>query len=84
MAPGTALDIDACCEAMREGFLEQPALRLTLTQAQRLWGVGIRVCERAFYELVAEGFLVRTLDDQFCRPDSIVCGWSSDRSHAAR
>jgi hypothetical protein len=72
MTPGIAVDVDACCAAMRREFLEQPGLRLTVLQAQRLWGIGRLLCERALYELVCEGFLAQTVDGQYCRPDYLT------------
>jgi Fic family protein len=69
MTPCICVNVDACRNALRNEFLEQPGLRLTLPQAQRLWGLERLTCERALYDLVSEGFLVRAMDGQFCRPD---------------
>jgi hypothetical protein len=69
MTRRTTFDVDVCYRDMRVAFLEQPGLHLTVSQAQRLWGLGRLACERALYELVCDGFLVLTVDGQFRRPD---------------
>jgi hypothetical protein len=58
-----------CCDAMRREFSEQPGLRLTQLQSQRLFGAAPRLCQRALDTLVSEGFLIKTSDDQYCRPE---------------
>jgi hypothetical protein len=42
---------------IRAEFLEMPGLRLTLTQASRLWGLEERVCRTAIESLVGTSFL---------------------------
>lgn len=69
MAPAIFVDVDCCRDALRNEYLDQPTLRLTLPQAQRLWGIERLTCERALYELLCDGFLVRTVEGQYCRPD---------------
>jgi hypothetical protein len=61
------------CVDIRRGFLERPGLRLTLPEAQRLWALGPPVCEQALRELVRQGFVVRTTDDEYCRPSYTTC-----------
>lgn len=68
----TTIGIADCCAAVRREFSEQPGLRLTLPQAQRLSGTRSRVCEQALRILVSEGFLMKTDDDQYCRPEFYV------------
>jgi hypothetical protein len=53
---------DVVCRVRAE-FIEMPGLKLTLTQAQRLWGLDRPTCERVIEKLTASGFLVRTHDD---------------------
>ncbi len=47
---------------VRAEFLEMPGLKLTVPQAQRLWGVDQRTCEAVIEELTATRFLARTRD----------------------
>jgi Fic family protein len=57
-----ALAPDVVCRVRAE-FTEMPGLKLTITQAQRLWGLDRSTCERVIDTLTASGFLVRTHDD---------------------
>lgn len=47
-----------------------PGLRLTAAQAARLWGMDIQSCEMFLSALAADGFLHRTLDGAYVRPDT--------------
>lgn len=47
---------------VRAEFLEMPGLKLTLAQAQRLWGVDRATCEALIEELTECRFLTRTRD----------------------
>ncbi|HSK11223.1 MAG TPA: hypothetical protein VK911_16690 [Vicinamibacterales bacterium] len=47
---------------IRAEFLEMPGLKLTVPQAQRLWGVDRHTCEAVIEELTASRFLARTRD----------------------
>ncbi len=47
---------------VRAEFLEMPGLKLTVPQAQRLWGVDRRTCEAVIDQLTATQFLARTRD----------------------
>jgi hypothetical protein len=73
MTPRPSIDLETCCVDIRRGFLERPGLRVTLQEAQDLWALGPPLCEQALRELLAEGFLVRTIDDQYCRPAYATC-----------
>jgi DNA-binding IclR family transcriptional regulator len=42
---------------MAAAFLDQPGLRLTLTQAQRLWNLDGSTCHRHLRELIDAEFL---------------------------
>jgi Fic family protein len=53
---------DVVCRVQAE-FIEMPGLKLTVPQAQRLWGLDRPTCERVIDKLTATGFLVRTHDD---------------------
>jgi hypothetical protein len=50
-------------------FLEMPGLRLTSTQAQRLWRLDETSCNAALRALVEARFLARTRDGAFVRHD---------------
>lgn len=56
---------------VRGEFLDMPGMRLTLLQAQRLFGLRIDICERILSELVREGFLRRSNGAAFTRGDSV-------------
>ena len=74
-APSTeTLGVRTRAEAAREltrrvqaEYAEMPGLSLTLSQAQRLWGVDRQTCESAFRELIAHGFLRMTGRGRFVR-----------------
>ena len=55
---------------IRSEFLEMPGLRLTAAQAQRLWNLDALVCESLLSALIDIGFILRTNDGVFFRPDS--------------
>jgi hypothetical protein len=48
-------------------FLEMPGLRLTESQARRLWGLDAGSCAALLDALVATNFLFRTRDGAFMR-----------------
>jgi hypothetical protein len=48
-------------------FLEMPGLRLTLKQAQRLWGLDEETCTRSLEALVEARFLVRVNRGAYAR-----------------
>ena len=47
---------------VRAEFLEMPGLKLTVWQAQRLWGVDRSTCEAVIETLTEAQFLSRTRD----------------------
>jgi hypothetical protein len=49
-------------------FLEMPGLKLTASQAQRLWGLDRESCEALLGALVDARFLARTPEGAFVRP----------------
>ena len=53
-------------------YLEMPGLRLTIAQAQRLWGLDRAVCDALLGALVEAKFLLRTRDGAFVRSDHVV------------
>lgn len=52
---------------MRAEFNEMPGMRLTLTQAQRLWGVDSALCSSAIHALVRASFLRRAEGDFYIK-----------------
>ncbi|HEY3382432.1 MAG TPA: hypothetical protein VGK32_11730 [Vicinamibacterales bacterium] len=47
---------------VRAEFLEMPGLKLTVSQAQRLWGLDRSTCEALIEALTGSRFLTRTRD----------------------
>jgi len=56
-------------QRIRGEYLEMPGLRLTTAQAQRLWTLDQRQCERLFNQLIEDRFLWRTAGGDFVRAD---------------
>jgi len=52
---------------IRGEYIEMPGLRLTVTQAQRLWGLDRTACELVLSALVDVDFLIRNRDGAFVR-----------------
>jgi hypothetical protein len=57
---------------IRGEYLEMPGLKLTLAQAQRLWGLDRTLCEAALAALEEGRFLRRTLGGAFVRAEHAV------------
>lgn len=53
---------EAILRRVRAEFLEMPGLKLTLLQAQRLWGIDRQTCAMLIDELTASRFLRWTKD----------------------
>lgn len=53
------MELHALVTRIRAEFNEMPGLRLTLPQAQRLWGVEPATCESVVETLVRTSFLRR-------------------------
>ena len=53
-------------------YIEMPGLRLTIAQAQRLWGLDRAMCDSLLGALVEAKFLFRTRDGAFVRADHAV------------
>lgn len=54
------MELQALVTRVRAEFNEMPGLRLTLPQAQRLWGVEPGICRSVVELLVRDAFLRRT------------------------
>jgi hypothetical protein len=63
--PGAQSPGDETIRRVRAEFLEMPGLKLTIPQAQRLWGVDRPTCEALIDELTASRFLSKTRDGAF-------------------
>ena len=61
----------ALLQRIKRDYEEQPSLRLTPPQAQRLWGLDGPMCGAVLTALVDAGVLRRTPDGRFvCRPSA--------------
>jgi hypothetical protein len=60
---------DQTLHRARGEFLEMPGLRLTVSQARRLWDLDATLCESLLFTLVETRFLVRLQDGAFVRAD---------------
>jgi hypothetical protein len=58
---------DEMLQRIREEYLEMPRLRLTLPQAQRLWGLDPETCAQLLQSLADEQFLCRRFDGTYGR-----------------
>ncbi len=68
MAPVLCAPVDIQRRIKGE-YLEMPGLILSVVQAQRLWGLDQRSCERHLGALVNARFLRRTIDGRYVRAD---------------
>jgi len=56
-------------DRIRGEFLEMPGLRLTPTQAARLWALDHQLSQRILDALTSNGFLARTAEGRYLRND---------------
>jgi DNA-binding IclR family transcriptional regulator len=54
---------------VRSEYLEMPGLKLTITQASRLWGLDPSTCQALLGTLMDSRFLTRTRDGHYSRTD---------------
>jgi hypothetical protein len=64
--------IDEVLQRMQEEFIEMPGLRLTASQARRLWGLERDMCDALLGALVDARFLSQTRDGAFVREDGAM------------
>jgi len=69
MTPETRAISEELCQRIQGEFLEMPGLRLTSSQACRLWGLDRDVCGQLLARLVDVKFLTRTRDGSFMQLD---------------
>lgn len=60
----------ALLQRIKGDYEEQPGLRLTPQQAQRLWGLDGPTCSAVLMALVDSGVLQRSADGRFMRRQS--------------
>lgn len=59
--------LEGILRRIRSEYMEMPGLRLTVTQAQLLWGLDRAACETVLSALVDVEFLIRNRDGAFVR-----------------
>lgn len=69
MTPVTEMISEELFHRIRGEFLEMPGLRLTSSQACKLWGLEAELCGRLLTRLVDAKFLTRTRDGRFMQLD---------------
>ena len=78
--------IDDVLQRIQGEFVEMPGLRLTPSQAQRLWGLERDVCDALLGALVDAKFLAQTRDGAFVRMEGAqptrLVGLNDNRSMA--
>ncbi len=62
--------VEELLRRIRGEYLEMPGLRLTVAQAERLWGLERTACDALLGALVDAKFLARTRDGAFIRLDA--------------
>jgi hypothetical protein len=62
MSPVAKAPVHDILGRVRSEFLEMPGLKLTVAQAQRLWGLDRSTCETLIDRLIESHFLRRTHD----------------------
>jgi hypothetical protein len=68
--PMEFLDFEDAIELIHMEYAEMPGLRLTFSQARRMWNLTDAVCERALGALTASGFLEQRRDGTYVRTGS--------------
>jgi len=64
------LNVDDAVALIHMEYAEMPGLRLTFSQARRMWNLTDDVCERALATLTGSGFLERRRDGTWVRTGS--------------
>ncbi len=59
--------LDRIFERIQGEYIEMPGLRLTVAQAQRLWGLDRAACDTVLGALVDAKFLIRNRDGAYVR-----------------
>jgi hypothetical protein len=61
--------LDELIVRVRSEYLEMPGLKLTITQASRLWGLDQSTCQALLGTLTNSRFLTRTRDGHYSRAE---------------
>jgi len=61
--------LDELIVRVRSEYLEMPGLKLTVTQASRLWGLDQSTCQTLLGTLMNSHFLTRTRDGHYSRAE---------------
>jgi len=61
--------LDELIVRVRSEYLEMPGLKLTITQASRLWGLDASTCQTLMGTLIKSRFLTRTADGHYSRQE---------------
>lgn len=67
--PALACSVPDIQKRIEGEYIEMPGLILSVAQAQRLWGLDRRSCERYLAALVRTRFLRMTADGRYVRSD---------------
>jgi hypothetical protein len=59
--------LDGILRRIQGEYAEMPGLRLTMAQAQRLWGLDRAACDAVLRELIATRFLIRNREGLYVR-----------------
>lgn len=65
---------EALLRRVVQEYLELPGLRLSASQARRLWGLDESTCNRLLDELVRLGFLIRRDNGLYAHGESSASG----------
>lgn len=77
MTTATARDLEPSRALVRAEYGEVPGMRLTVLQAQRLWGFDAVTCREVLDSLVERRFLA-LVEDRYCRADCLDGACSLD------
>jgi len=77
-------DVHEALARIRSEYTEMPEMRLTLPQLKRLLNVPTDACEIALAALVESGFLARTDDGSFRRPEPTLRAQHTGSGRLAR
>ena len=75
---------DALLKRVYSEFLEMPGLRLSIEQAQRLWGLNDRTCRELLDFLVDARFLCQTRSGMYTRSTEGLAEYPQPRAVTAQ
>ena len=83
MTPEAIGAVDDVLRRVQCEFLEMPGLRLTASQARRLWNLDEAACDRLLHALVDANFLFETRDGAYMRVDQAAPVKAAPRPRSA-